>query len=113
MPSVSQPSRQGLLFDPIRLVDGIELSGDPLLMAGLAVYAISPVSVVSKATRGHYFNRLYLQAIYGFAEFCQESTRRTATPETLISRQLPTHYSFASVPGAAPDRPSNAGTRAT
>jgi len=41
MQSVAQPSRKGLLFDPMRLVDGIELSDDPLLMARSAVYAIS------------------------------------------------------------------------
>jgi catalase len=29
------------LFDPMRLVDGIELSDDPLVMARSAVYAIS------------------------------------------------------------------------
>ncbi|MGZ3414842.1 MAG: catalase family peroxidase [Isosphaeraceae bacterium] len=32
---------RGLIFDPARLVDGIELSSDPLLLARSAVYAIS------------------------------------------------------------------------
>lgn len=30
-----------MLFDPVRLIDGIDLSYDPLPLAGSAVYAIS------------------------------------------------------------------------
>jgi catalase len=40
--AVDSNAAQGrLLFDPMRLVDGIELSDDPLVMARSAVYAIS------------------------------------------------------------------------
>lgn len=40
--AVDSDAAQGrLLFDPMRLVDGIELSDDPLVMARSAVYAIS------------------------------------------------------------------------
>ena len=37
----SDAAQRRLLFDPMRLVDGIELSDDPLVMARSAVYAIS------------------------------------------------------------------------
>jgi len=37
----SAVAERGLIFDPARLVDGIELSSDPLLLARSAVYAIS------------------------------------------------------------------------
>ena len=37
----SAAAERRLLFDPARLVDGIELSGDPLLLARPAVYAVS------------------------------------------------------------------------
>ena len=37
----SDAAKRRLLFDPMRLVDGIELSDDPLVMARSAVYAIS------------------------------------------------------------------------
>jgi catalase len=37
----SEAAQRRLLFDPVRLVDGIELSDDPLPLARSAVYAIS------------------------------------------------------------------------
>ncbi len=37
----SPAMQRGLIFDPTRLVEGIELSGDPLLPARSAVYALS------------------------------------------------------------------------
>ena len=37
----SETAQRRLIFDPVRLTDGIELSDDPLPLARSAVYAIS------------------------------------------------------------------------
>jgi len=41
MPEDSDAAQRKLIFDPVRLVDGIELSNDPLPTARSAIYGIA------------------------------------------------------------------------